>query len=333
LSRLRSCKNPPAPSEKTFQSIARRIRLETRIGSSMSREGPSPEKAGTIFEHLNELASRLKIVLISLFLTTTFFMVFPSNSSFLRNPLAFYDPLIALVLRQVVSDVLPAGIQLIAGEFTAPLEIYLIASVLLGVAVSAPVIAYEVYRYIDPALYAEERRAIYPFVGSFTILFLIGAVFGYKVLAPFMLWAMLPFFKLTGAVPIIYVMDFYSLVFITTLTSGFSFTMPVFFVLLVRFGILKTSYITTRRRYVYAALYIITAVITPDGGPIADLALFVPMAILLELAVFFGKRYERKGKVEYRPSMDKSAYVKCKFCGALLNDPLGFCPACDKAQL
>jgi len=299
----------------------------------MSGKVVEPERAGTIFEHLSELASRLKIVLYSLFITTTIFMVFPANPSFIKNPFAFYDPLISLVLRQVVNDVLPTGVQLIAGEFTAPLEIYLIASVLLGVAVSSPVIAYEAYRYIDPALYPEERKAVYPFVASFTLLFLIGAVFGYKVLAPFMLWAMLPFFRLTGAVAIIYVMDFYSLVFITTLTSGFSFTMPVFFVLLVRFGIIKTSYVTTRRRYIYAALYIITAVITPDGGPIADLALFVPMAILLELAVFFGKRYEKGSRVLYRPVEEKTSYIKCRFCGALLSDRLGFCPECDKAQV
>lgn len=299
----------------------------------MSGKMVEPERAGTIFEHLSELASRLKIVLYSLFITTTIFMVFPANPSFIKNPFAFYDPLISLVLRQVVNDVLPTGVQLIAGEFTAPLEIYLIASVLLGVAVSSPVIAFEVYRYIDPALYPEERKAVYPFVASFTLLFLIGAVFGYKVLAPFMLWAMLPFFRLTGAVAIIYVMDFYSLVFITTLTSGFSFTTPVFFVLLVRFGIIKTSYVTTRRRYIYAALYIITAVITPDGGPIADLALFVPMAILLELAVFFGKRYEKGSRVLYRPVEEKTSYIKCRFCGALLSDRLGFCPECDKAQV
>lgn len=298
----------------------------------MNAKAVEPEQAGSITEHLSELASRLKVVLYSLFIITTVFMVFPANSSFLKDPLTFYDPLIAIVLRQVVKDVLPSGVQLIAGEFTAPLEIYLIASVLLGVALSAPVIAYEVYRYIDPALYPEERKAVYPFVASFTILFLIGAVFGYKVLAPFMLWAMLPFFRLTGAIPIIYVMDFYNLVFITTLTSGFSYTMPVFFVLLVKFGIIKTSYVTTRRKYIYAALYVVTAVITPDGGPVADLALFVPMAILLELAVFFGKRYEKSGKIEYRPTEEKPSHIKCKFCGALLNDKAGFCPECGKAQ-
>lgn len=291
------------------------------------------ERVGTVWEHMNELASRLKIVLYSLFVTTAFFMVFPANASFLKDPFAFYDPLIALVLQRVVKDVLPSGVQLFAGEFTAPLEIYLIGSVLLGVATSTPVIGYEIYKFIDPALYPEERGAVYPFVISFTVLFLIGAGFGYKILAPFMLWAMIPFFTLTGAVPLIYVMDFYSLVFVTTLTSGFSFTLPIFFVLLVKFGIIRTTVITTRRRYIYAALYIITAIITPDGGPIGDIALFVPIAILLELAVMMGRRYEKGGKVIERPSVAKPVYIKCKFCGGLLDSSSGFCPTCGKSQI
>lgn len=294
---------------------------------------PEAEKESTIWEHVAELSARLKIVLYSLIVATTFFMTFPANMSFLKNPLVFYDPVIALVLQQVVRDILPSGIQLIAAEFTAPLEIYLIASVILGVAASAPVIAYEVYRYVDPALYAEERRAVYPFVISFTFLFLFGVLFGYKVLAPFMLWAMLPFFRLTNSLPIINVMDFYNLVFVTVLVTGFAFTMPVFFVLLVRFGIIKTSYVTTRRRYIYAALYVITAVVTPDGGPIADIALFVPMAVLLEIAVFFGKRYERSGAAPTPVYRQKLTYTKCRFCGELLTSPRDFCPSCGKSQV
>lgn len=293
------------------------------------------DKVGTIWEHVVELSARLKVVFYSLIIATIFFMVFPANASFLKNPLAFYDPIIALVLKQVVKDVLPPAIQLIAGEFTAPLEVYLIASVILGIAVSSPIIAFEIYRFVAPALYPEERKTVYPFVFSFTTLFFIGVVFGYKVLAPFMFWAMLPFFKLTNSLPIINVMDFYNLVFITTLITGFSFTFPVFFVLLVRFGILKTSYVTTRRRYIYAALYIVTAVVTPDGGPLADIALFVPMILLLEIAVLFGKRYEKNSTAMAHSFLPpgKAVYTKCKFCGELLSTRASFCPACGKAQV
>jgi len=301
----------------------------------LATEERADEKVGTIWDHITELSVRLRVVLYAVVISTTFFMVFPANASFLQNPLAFYDPIVALILQQVVKDALPQGIQLIAGQFTAPLAIYFIASVILGVAVSSPVIAYEAYRYIAPALYPEEHRALYPFVASFTLLFFIGAVFGYKILTPFILWAMIPFFRLTSSLPIINVMDFYNLVFITTLVSGFSFTMPVFFVLLVRFGIIRTSSVTTRRRYVYAALYIVTAIVTPDGGPIADIALFVPMALLLELAVFFGKRYERdhQGEGIKRVERQKPVYTKCRFCGNLLTTTNVFCPACGKSRV
>lgn len=309
------------------------MRLHLLVTCNLTHKRNDSEKVGTLWDHLNELAGRLKIVLYTLFAATAFFMVFPANASFLRDPLAFYDPLIGLVLQQVVKDVLPPGVQLIAGEFTAPLEIYLLGSVLLGVVVSTPVIAFEIYRYIDPALYPEERKAVYPFVISFTVLFVIGAAFGYKILAPFMVWAMIPFFRLANALPFIHVMDFYSLVFVTTLTSGFSFTLPVFFVLLVRFGIIQTSFVTTRRRYIYVAMYIVTAIITPDGGPIADIALFVPMVVLLELAVFFGKRYERRGVVIRELALAKPVYVKCEFCGALLSSASAFCPGCGKSQV
>jgi sec-independent protein translocase protein TatC len=194
------------------------------------------------------------------------------------------------------------------------------------------VIAYEIYKYVDPALYPEERRAIYPFLTSFTVLFLTGTIFGYKILAPFMIWAMIPFFRLAGvSLPFINVMDFYNLVFITTLTTGFSFTLPVFFVLLVKFGILKTSMVTSRRRYIYAALYVITAVVTPDGGPLADIALFIPMVVLLEVAVLFGRRYEKNGRV-YRAPAAKPVYLKCRFCGGIMTTPSSFCPSCGKSQ-
>jgi sec-independent protein translocase protein TatC len=298
-----------------------------------SEQDQDHEKVGTIWDHVAELSARLRVIVYAVLIATTFFMVFPANSSFLRNPLAFYDPIIALVLQQVVKDALPAGIQLIAGQVTAPLAVYFVASFILGVAVSSPVIAYELYMYVEPALYAHERRAVYPFIASFTTLFVIGVAFGYKILTPFILWAMIPFFKLTSALPIINVTDFYSLVFITSLAAGFSFTMPVFFVLLVRFGVLKTTSVTTRRRYVYAALYIITAIITPDGGPVADIALFIPMAILLELAIFFGKRYEKKHPRESMSPEEKPVYQKCRYCGELLGPNDVFCPHCGRSRV
>jgi sec-independent protein translocase protein TatC len=282
------------------------------------------------WDHVRELAKRLKVIMYVLVVSTIVFMVAPTNLKFVTNPLEFYDPLVALVLRQIRVQMLPPDVTLIGYELTVPLELYMIASFLLGFIVSIPVIAYEVYRFVDPALYPHERRAVYPFVLSFTGLFIIGATFGYLILTPFMIWALFPFFTAMGAARMISIMDFYNMVFVSTVLSGLIFTWPVFFVLLVRFGILQTSMITKNRKYVYAAMYIITAFVTPDGGPLADMMLFLPMALLTEVAVFFGKRYEKSKPEGIVPA---KIIPRCQYCAAMIVPGKAFCENCGKALL
>jgi sec-independent protein translocase protein TatC len=282
------------------------------------------------WDHMSELAKRLKVVLYVLVVSTVLFMVLPSNLSFLSNPLQFYDPLVALVLRQIRAQILPPDVTLIGYELTVPLELYMIASFVMGFAVSIPVIAYEIYRFIDPALYSHERRAVYPFVLSFTALFIVGAAFGYAILMPFMIWGLFPFFTAMGAARIISIMDFYNMVLVSTLMSGLIFTWPVFFILLVKFGVLQTSMISKNRKYVYAAMYVITAFVTPDGGPLADLMLFIPMVALTEAAVFFGRRIEKSRPVTAKPA---KTGARCRFCTAEIEPGKAFCGVCGKAQL
>ena len=281
------------------------------------------------WDHVNELAKRLKVVLYVLVVSTIIFMVFPSDLSSLSNPLQFYDPLVALILRQIRAQMLPPNVRLIGYELTVPMELYLIASFIMGFAVSIPVLAYEIYRFVDPALYPHERKAVYPFVLSFTALFAVGATFGYKILTPFMIWALFPFFTAVGAEQIISIMDFYNMVFVSTVLSGLIFTWPVFFVLLVRFGVLQTSMISNNRKYVYAAMYVITAFVTPDGGPLADLMLFIPMVVLTETAVYFGRRIEKSRPVTVEPT---KTVVRCRFCAAEIEPERAFCGHCGKAQ-
>ena len=282
------------------------------------------------WDHVNELAKRLKIVLYVLVGSTILFMVLPSDISFLRNPLQFYDPLVALMLRQIRTQMLPPDVKLIGYEVTAPMELYLVASFVFGFAVSVPALAYEIHRFVDPALYPHERRAVYPFVLSFTMLFVIGATFGYLILTPFMIWALFPFFTALGAEKIVSIIDFYTMVFVSTIISGLIFTWPVFFVLLVRFGILRTSMIRSNRKYVYAAMYIVTAFVTPDGGPLADVMLFLPMLALTETAVYVARRYE---KSQPTTATATSTGTRCKFCDAQIEAGKAFCDACGKAQL
>ncbi len=281
------------------------------------------------WDHAAELAKRLKVILYALVISTILFMALPSDPSFLSKPLEFYDPLVALVLRQIRALVLPPDVELIGYEMTAPMELYLIASFIFGFAVTIPVVAYELYRFVDPALYPHERAAVYPFVFSFTLLFVVGAAFGFMVIMPLTIWALFRFFTAVGAEQVISIMDFYNMVFVSTIFCGLAFTWPVFFVLLVKFGLVGTSMISKNRKYVYPVMLIAIMFITTDGGPFADLMLLLPMVALTETAVYFGRRYEKS-----RPKIDMRADTvsRCKFCNAELEPRKVFCESCGRAQ-
>ncbi len=284
----------------------------------------------TFWDHTRELSNRVKVIVYAVFLSTVLMMTLPANLDFLKNPLEFYDPLIGVILRTVKSQVLPSNVRLIGVELTAPIELYVVASLVLGVAFGMPVVAYEVYRFIDPALYPHERRDIYPFITSFTAMFVVGAIFGYRVLAPFLIWAMMPFYSVVGVEQMISVLDFYNTVFLTVLVTGVSFTVPIYFVILVKYNIVSTKIVTKNRLYLYAALYIVTAILTPDGGPLGDMVLFVPMVVLVELGVIFARRYE-KGRT-CPPKLRIFESQTCRFCGKDMAVGAIFCDNCGKSQ-
>jgi len=295
-----------------------------------SDEEPSNDRLMTFWSHIEELAKRLKTVIYTLVISTIVIMVLPANPSFLNNPFEFYDPLVAVILRIVREHVLPPDVKLIGLEISAPIELYVVASFILGLVVTAPVFAYEIYRFIDPALYAHERRDVYPFLASFSILLIVGLAFGYVVLTPLLIRATFPFFTAVGAELVISIMDFYTIVFITTVMTGIMFTFPVFFVVLVKYGVIGTNILRKNRKYFYIAWFIITAIITPDGGPIADLILFIPTILLIELGILFARRYEKKGEI--KSALWFIEEEKCKFCGNAISRDAVFCPKCRKSQ-
>lgn len=287
---------------------------------------------------MEELRKRLKVIIIALVVSTAFFLVFPANPADLLNPqvwmTGFFKPVVALVLVYIKNIVASGGIEIISLQIGAPLEVYMLASLMLGITVSSPVIAYEIYKFANPALLPHERKAIYSFVASFVILFIGGSLFGLFVLGPFIVWTLVIFSGFVGSLPIISVADFYTMIFITITFCGVAFTFPAIIVLLVRIGVIGTSIFTKNRIYIYPIIYIITAIITPDGGPLADLALFIPVAAMLEVALLIAKRYEKERQVS---SIDGPAAAlakgACRFCGAEMGEPKIFCPRCGRSQV
>ena len=288
------------------------------------------EKVIPLWDHVDELSRRIKTWVYAFFTATILFLVVPGDLSFLQNPFQIYHPLITVILVAVRQRLLPPQYTLIGPTVTTPLEIIAVGAAVFGFLASVPVLAYEVYKFVDPAIRPNERQSIYPFVTAFSILFLAGSLFAFFVLIPFVFFFSLPFFQWVGVATLIDADQFYNLVFFIILATGLAFTLPAVFVLLVKLHFVGTAVLRKNRKYVWAFTLIATALASPDGGPLADAALFVPMIILIEGAMWFAKRYEKDDVAGVRFS---TSVTQCSYCGGQM-DPGGvFCGLCGKARI
>jgi sec-independent protein translocase protein TatC len=294
-------------------------------------ENAEPDKVLPLWDHINELSRRIKVWIYAFVISTLFYLIFPADPvSFIQNPLQIYRPLITEVIKAIRERLLPPQYTLIGGTVTSPLEIIVVGAAVFGFATSVPVLAYEIYKFVDPAIKPTERQSLYPFVAAFSILFVSGALFAFFVLLPFVFLFSLPFFSAVGFSTFIYADDFFNLIFFVLVASGFAFTIPAIFVLLVKLHVMGTSALRKNRKYVWAVTLIATALASPDGGPLADIALFVPMIILIEGAMWFAKRYEKDDVAGVRSEISET---KCSYCGGQM-DPGGvFCGLCGKARV
>jgi sec-independent protein translocase protein TatC len=294
-------------------------------------ESTEPDKVLPLWDHINELSRRIKVWIYAFVISTLFYLIFPADPiSFIQNPLQIYRPLITEIIKGIRERLLPPQYTLIGGTVTSPLEIIVVGAAVFGFATSVPVLAYEIYKFVDPAIKPTERQSLYPFVAAFSILFVSGALFAFFVLLPFVFLFSLPFFSAVGFSTFIYADDFFNLIFFVLVASGFAFTVPAIFVLLVKLHVMGTTALRKNRKYVWAVTLIATALASPDGGPLADIALFVPMIILIEGAMWFAKRYEKDDVAGVRSEISET---RCSYCGGQM-DPGGiFCGLCGKARV
>ena len=255
------------------------------------------EKKGlTFWEHLTELFSRLRTIAFALLISTIAVMVVPISIELsaisASNP--WYQTISSFVIRKMQTDFLPADIELLPISWFAPFEVYIYVSIMLGVVLSSPVIMYELYKFVNPALHHRERKLVYPFVIAFTGLFIFGFTLGYVVIIPATVRAMVMFTRLLGLTPVYAFSDFFSIVMMTLLLSGFIFTFPVYVVLLVQAGIITTEQIKKSRKYLYVGAVVLIALIDPEPGLITEATCIIPIIILMEASILIARRFEKQ---------------------------------------
>lgn len=163
-------------------------------------------------------------------------------------------------------------------------------SLWLGLTLAFPYMIFEVWRFIKPALYVQEKRSIRRVLLFGTCMFFIGCAVGYLLVFP-MTFRFLATYYLSDTIENQISLDSYMDNFVMLIFMlGVVFELPLLTWLLSRMGLLKRSFFSKYRRHTIVVLLIVAALITPSGDPFTLSVVFFPLYFLFELSRFTVKR-------------------------------------------
>lgn len=157
-----------------------------------------------------------------------------------------------------------------------------------GFIMAFPVILWEFWKFIRPALYQNERKYAKLFIFISSILFFLGVVFGYFVLVPLSINFLANFTISSVVENQIDINSYISLVKTTSLATGLVFELPIIIFFLTYLGLITDSFLREYRRYAYVLILIVAAVVTPPDV-ISQLIVSFPLVILYECSIVVAK--------------------------------------------
>nr|WP_295465472.1 twin-arginine translocase subunit TatC [Mesorhizobium sp.] len=191
----------------------------------------------------------------------------------------------------------PNQVELI---YTAPQEFFFTQvklGMFGGLVIAFPLIAAQIYKFVAPGLYKNERQAFLPFLFASFILFLIGAALVYFFFTPMVMWFFLAMQQTGGAGEVEIsllpkVSEYLSLIMTLIFSFGLVFQLPVVTTLMARVGLLSAAGLAEKRKWAIVIAFIVAAVLTPPD-PVSQIGLAVPTILLYELSIWLARWVER----------------------------------------
>ena len=237
--------------------------------------------------HLVELRKRLINTLIFLF---TLFIICYFFSEYI------YGFLVEPYANAVKEDKIER--RLIFTALQETFLTYLKVSFFSAFFITSPFILIQIWKFIAPGLYNHEKKAIMPYLVVTPILFLLGGMLVYYLIMPLAIKFFLSFESLGAAtnLPIqleAKVNEYLSLVMKLIFAFGLSFQLPVVLSLLARIGVVNSTFLKERRKYVVVIIFGAAAILTPPD-PITQVGLAIPLLLLYELSILSVNMIEAK---------------------------------------
>lgn len=217
----------------------------------------------SLVEHLDELRSRVIVITICVVLAGIIGFVLAG-------------PIVTLLRAPLPDD----QDRLVAFGITESLAVQLRVALYVGIALSMPVILYQLWRFVTPGLTRTERRLIWPMLVGAIALFALGIGLGYLIIPyaiEFLLGLTLP-----GVDPLLRLSDYVSFVLNVMLAFGLAFQFPIVLLLLSRVGILSYAFLSRRRRWAVLLIVLFAVIATPGGDPLSSAVLSLVMYTLFE---------------------------------------------------
>lgn len=163
-----------------------------------------------------------------------------------------------------------------------------------GVFLACPVIFYQLWRFITPALHQSEKQLVIPFVLCASLFFVGGAYFCYRVVLPVAFLYFIEQYRSLGVAPEIRIGEYFTFFFRMVLAFGITFELPVFTFFLVRIGLVDYRFMWRSFRYAIVVIFILAAILTPTPDVINQTLLALPMTLLYLLSIGVAYVWRRK---------------------------------------
>jgi sec-independent protein translocase protein TatC len=185
--------------------------------------------------------------------------------------------------------------------YTAPQEFFFTQIKLAmfgGIVLAFPMIATQIYKFVAPGLYRNERSAFLPFLIASPILFLIGAALVYFFFTPMVMWFFLSMQQVGPDAEVQIsllprVSEYLSLIMTLILSFGLVFQLPVVTTLLAKVGLLSSEALVSKRKVAIVVAFVVAAVLTPPD-PVSQIGLALPTILLYEIGIWCARMVERK---------------------------------------